>query len=112
VLQILDDPRDDHRVSGWCPACRLAWSSKAEAHCAHCCRHFSSEQAFDAHQRLSKLGQVVCRDPARTRGRLVAEDGRWRLADDTAPPKPSPPGPTRRRVGATRSRRRPGLAQQ
>ena len=91
MLQTLDDPRADHRAIGWCPACRLAWSSTVEAHCARCCRHFSSEQAFDAHQRLGKLRQVVCRDPARMHGRLVAHDGRWMLADDRSSSASRPP---------------------
>ena len=80
MLAILDDPRTDHRVSGWCPACRLGWSSTVEAHCPGCCRHFATVQAFDAHQRL-RLGRVVCRDPARMHGRLASVDGRWHLAD-------------------------------
>ena len=83
VLQILDDPRADQRVIGWCPACRLGWSSTVEAHCARCCRHFASEPAFDAHQRY-RLGQLVCADPARMRGRLVSSDGRWHLAEAVA----------------------------
>jgi hypothetical protein len=82
MLLALDNPRSDSRVIGWCPACHLSWTSTTHAHCAACCRHFSSERAFDLHQRTAKDGRTVCRNPERLRGRnrLVLEDRTWALA--------------------------------
>lgn len=81
MLLVLEDPAAGRRVTGWCPDCRLSWTGTRDAHCARCCRHFGSELAFDAHQRMSR-GRVVCRDPAKLNGRLVLEGQIWhRVAD-------------------------------
>jgi hypothetical protein len=41
---------------GYCHDCKRRWSGLAEAHCAACCQHFTSDSAFDMHQRLTKTG--------------------------------------------------------
>lgn len=38
--------------AGHCRDCGRQWSASRESHCAGCHRHFSSDSAFDAHQRL------------------------------------------------------------
>lgn len=78
MLRSLEDPQTDHRVTGWCPACHLAWTSTVHAHCAVCCRHFASEAAFDYHRRVNRAGATVCRDPTRLR-RFVADGRAWAL---------------------------------
>jgi hypothetical protein len=35
-----------------CQDCGRQWTAAREAHCAGCHRHFSSDSAFDMHQRL------------------------------------------------------------
>jgi hypothetical protein len=82
MLLALDNPRSDSRSIGWCPTCHLAWSSTTQAHCAACCRHFSSERAFDLHQGTRKNGLTLCRDPTRMRGKLVLDDGSWAVPAD------------------------------
>lgn len=37
-------------MTGYCPDCRREWEALGEAHCALCCRHFTSDSAFDRHQ--------------------------------------------------------------
>jgi hypothetical protein len=79
MLRVLENPAAGDRVTGWCPDCRLGWTGTRDAHCARCCRHFATEQAFDAHQRMNR-GRTVCRDPGKLRGRLILDDRTWTLA--------------------------------
>lgn len=48
---------------GYCPDCKREWEALGEAHCANgCCRHFTSDSAFDRH-----LVKDECVDPAELR---------------------------------------------
>ena len=50
-----------------CPDCGRQWTALEEAHCAGCCRHFSSDSAFDKHLIAPPQGPrpfKTCRDPA------------------------------------------------
>jgi len=69
-----------------CYECGREWTEAGDAHCANCHRHFSSDSAFDLHQRLDHrpckghpqsrcAGVSVCQDPATLRKR----DGSLRL---------------------------------
>lgn len=72
-------------------------------HCAGCCRSFTAEAPFKAHQRLNTEGRSVCRDPSTATVRVVGSegerrpmfaqraDGVWRLwSDPDAPPREFP----------------------
>ncbi len=37
------------RRNSHCNRCHLTWAGADEAHCAVCCAHFLSVEAFDAH---------------------------------------------------------------
>jgi hypothetical protein len=54
-----------------CPDCGRIWTALREAHCAACCRHFSSDSAFDAHifppPPYGPRPFKTCCDPARLR---------------------------------------------
>jgi hypothetical protein len=89
MLLTLDNPRTNPRVTGWCPECHEGWTGTRDAHCASCHRHFGSEQAFDAHQRVNKHGRTVCRDPLKLRGKLVLDGRTWREADMHPPAAPA-----------------------
>jgi hypothetical protein len=89
----LDDPDRLPRPCGHttaldethCTSCHRTWSAHAQAHCAACCRHFSSVSAFDAHQRQRNYRDsegrwlwrvdVICHDPET----LTKKDGSARL---------------------------------
>lgn len=46
-------------MSGYCPDCGREWDALGEAHCACCCKHFTSDSAFDVHRVKGE-----CVDPA------------------------------------------------
>jgi hypothetical protein len=50
-------------VIGYCLDCGRKWSARGEAHCAMCCRHFSSDSAFDRHLAAPDADEN-CYDPA------------------------------------------------
>lgn len=69
-----------------CRDCGREWTELGDAHCAACHRHFSSDSAFDAHQRIDHrpckdhphsrcYARSVCQDP----GALYKRDGTPRL---------------------------------
>ena len=69
-----------------CVDCGRRWTAKGEAHCAGCCRHFSSDSAFELHvKKPPEYGPrpfETCRDPATVRTRkgepkLVLTESRW-----------------------------------
>jgi hypothetical protein len=60
-----------------CDDCHRYWKSHRESHCATCCRHFASIDAFDTH--LDAGGR--CQDPATLR----RQDGRPRMLMRTTP---------------------------
>ena len=47
---------------GYCPTCEREWDALSEAHCACCCRQFTSDSAFDRHRVKSE-----CVDPGSIR---------------------------------------------
>jgi|GEM_PF-3433574 len=53
-----------------CQDCHRTWTAKAEAHCAGCCRHFTSDNAFDRHL-ASVTSDDTCHDP----GTILRKDG-------------------------------------
>jgi hypothetical protein len=67
-----------------CGDCGRKWTGVQEAHCAGCCRHFSSDTAFDAHlvapPPFGPRPFGTCRDPAE----LVKGDGSPRLTEVAA----------------------------
>lgn len=90
----LDEPETVEVEEVWsCRECGRQWTALEEAHCVACHRHFSSDSAFDRHQRIDHrpcgkrpenrgdnkhkvcVAISVCRDPAA----LVTSDGTPRL---------------------------------
>lgn len=81
--------------AGHCPDCGRQWTGSREAHCPACHRHFSSDGAFDMHQRLDHdpckghpksrcYARLVCRDPKT----LTTADGSPRLVEVETPDGP------------------------
>ncbi len=69
-----------------CRDCGRRWTARREAHCPGCCRHFTSDSAFDAHlvapPPVGPRPFQTCRDPAGLRTgkgtpRLVQAATRW-----------------------------------
>jgi hypothetical protein len=88
---IAPDPEDAEDVIV-CRDCGRRWTALQEAHCAACCRHFSSDSAFDLHQRLDHRpckghpnsrcnARSVCQDPKT----LTKRDGSPRLVEVVTP---------------------------
>ena len=85
----LEEPEEVTVEEVWsCADCGRKWSALEEAHCAACHHHFSSDSAFDTHQRIDhkscqvdgEHGRVcravsVCRDPST----LLSKAGKPRL---------------------------------
>lgn len=65
------------------PKCGKTWKQRGNrtGHCSACCETFEGLSLFDAHQRLTPDGRVICLDPASMESgkkplRLI--DGTWR----------------------------------
>lgn len=68
-----------------CRRCSRVWTSRRQAHCTGCCRHFSSVTSFDAHQTAGDT-RAVCHDPA-DRGLVLREDAHGELWRTPADPR-------------------------
>lgn len=73
------EPTDDYRPSAGpsCKGCGSRWTGLNAAHCAGCCRTFTSATGFDKHRRDGR-----CLDPATARARngyliFVPADRPW-----------------------------------
>lgn len=54
--------------------CTAGWSATRKAHCAGCCRNFTTPNNFDKH--LSKGEHLACLDPT-TVGLVLNANGLW-----------------------------------
>ncbi len=80
---------------GYCKTCGREWTGHSEAHCASCCAHFTSDDAFDAH--LTHPGSdedyydpaTLTRRDGSPRFKLVARKhgSAWMLNKPGRPPK-------------------------
>jgi hypothetical protein len=63
-----------------CRGCHRSWTSTAQAHCAVCCVHFTSDSAAERHWVKGRHA-----DPATIDGLYLGPDGAWSTSADRDP---------------------------
>lgn len=63
-----------------CRDCHRSWASKAQAHCAVCCAHFTTDGVAELHWRSSRHV-----DPSQVDGLYLGPDGVWSTSAERDP---------------------------